>query len=116
MPFSRIGGGLYYDGINAIRVDDGKQNIFGVVAETVEQFSGRLDRNKTNIFEGDILDDNDGKPHYVCVFHNGAFGFYSIKEYLDEDFVCYDDLFDTSICTIIGNIYENKEIIDESNL
>ena len=84
---------------------------FTVLEHTIGQFTGLKDRNGNKIFEGDILDDNDGKPSYVCVFDSGRFGFYSIKEYINDDFLCYDYDFETSICAIVGNIYDNPELL-----
>lgn len=84
---------------------------YKVIPETVSQFTGLTDRNGNKIFDGDILDDNDGKPSYVCVFDNGRFGFYSIKEYIRGDFSYYDYDFVTSICTIVGNIHDNPELL-----
>lgn len=54
LPFSRIGGGFNPDGINSIRTDDGKRNIYSVVAETVGQWV-RCDKDGNDIFKGDII-------------------------------------------------------------
>lgn len=78
---------------------------------TIGQYTGLPDRNGNKIFEGDILVDNDGESLYVCVFDNGQFGFYTVKEYANSDFAWYNVEFVTDICTILGNIYDNPELI-----
>lgn len=90
-------------------------NIYRVQGETVGELTSDLDSCRNKIFEGDILADNGGYPLYVCVFDCRHFGFYTIKEYIERDFVYYDDCFVTDICTIVGNIHDNRELLGEKN-
>lgn len=72
----------------------------------IMQYTGLKDKNGKEIYEGDILSDgNDEKP-YKVVFENGSFRAEADGYSLDlED---YDD-----ICEVVGNIYENPELIEE---
>lgn len=95
-----------------------------VVPESVGQFTGLLDKNKKEIYEGDILrihspenDDGMGENYeYVTVeFKNGGF----VVEY---DFGEFDmttigwaiDMWEanSTTCEIIGNVYENIDILN----
>ena len=83
-------------------------------AENIElmQFTGLLDKNGKEIYEGDIVEDKTSK--YVIKFKEGRF-------------LCFDGL-DVKLATgqinherdeVIGNKFENKELLggkqDESN-
>ena len=75
------------------------------------QYTGLKDKNNKEIYEGDILSDgNDEKP-YKVIFENGSF-----RAEFEGDFEEYSfDLIDVVAqgCEIIGNIYENPELIKE---
>lgn len=93
---------------------------FEVVPETVGQYTGITDDNGKKIFEGDILGVTNDDPDYD----------YITKVYLDCDTLCVDvqgqDYDYTSIgfaieiwddecdqVEIIGNIYDNTELLKE---
>ena len=75
------------------------------------QYTGLKDKNNKEIYEGDILSDgNDEKP-YKVIFENGSF-----RAEFEGDFEEYSfDLIDVVAqgCEVVGNIYENSELIKE---
>ena len=84
-----------------------------VAPETIGQFSGLYDYNKKEIYEGDILKWSNGLM-YVVKFWDGMF-YASVKE-------CNDGIFggfplhaltkhDDRKCKIVGNIYDNPELL-----
>ena len=72
----------------------------------IMQYTGLKDKNNKEIYEGDILFESFGERYYKVVFENGSFRA-EIEEYSL-------DLMDVAhCCEIIGNIYENPELIKE---
>lgn len=82
---------------------NGKRHI--VIPNTIGQYTGVDDMNDNRIFEGDIIDNYMGKG--VVAFDSGSFKIF----YIDP--ACPDDLYDPKSIEVIGNIYDNPEIIDE---
>ena len=89
---------------------------YEVIPETVEQCSGVPDKNGKLMFEGDIINAllDFGMPiKSVCAFRDGSFGLLA-KQHGAEHFHPF-----TSLCNIsyeiIGNIHDNKELLDWSN-
>ena len=72
--------------------------------ETVCQFTGLTDKNGKRIFEGDILTLRTGIPH-VARFEDGAFFFENtgIPIRFANKF------------TVIGNIHDNPDLLEDSN-
>ena len=92
-------------------------DIYHVNEDTAGQFTGLKDWRGDDIYEGDILM-YCGEMKIIVVFNHGAFGYYSRS----DDFITFsqnvnfsfwkndeDDKFE-----IIGNIYDNPELIKES--
>lgn len=86
-----------------------------VVPESICQFSGVLDKNKTQIYEADILKGNEedypDEPAYfgVCVFYRGKFGYAElgngerfektqeeIRALIDSEEIYFNGFFDVS--------------------
>ena len=81
------------------------------------QYTGLKDRNGTEIYEGDII------RKEMCAPDDMAYGFYgevgTVEYYIngmryvirrdDDDTVVFWDI---PSCEIIGNIYENPELLD----
>ena len=76
----------------------------------IMQFTGLHDKNGKEIYEGDILD--FGNKNYVpVVFDNGCFNVFD--EPLGWDFDSEEIPVKTNFnyCEIVGNIYENPELL-----
>ena len=85
-----------------------------VIPETIGQFSGLYDCNGNKIYEGDIVEWEKDGLMYVVKFWNGMF-YASVKE-------CNDGIFggfplhaltkhDDRKCKIVGNIFDNPELL-----
>ena len=99
-----------------------------VYSDTVGQFTGLTDKNGKKIFEGDIVEYNDGFDHFKgeVVFENGAFGIGSyevigISSGCCDNFVNLWQLFwdqevlgdpELYCCNVIGNIHDNPELLE----
>jgi len=78
------------------------------------QYTGLKDKNGKEIYEGDILFFRDENMKYVVVWQDAAFIIKSIEIRKYSEKMCWLD--DTEICCeIVGNIYENKKLLEENN-
>lgn len=85
--------------------------------DTVGQYTGLADKNGTKIFEGDIVDVLYDVNYigvaaerigvFEVVFHNGCF--MKQKGGVRYHFIPSDK------CTVIGNIYDNPELLGGNN-
>lgn len=107
-------GGFYVQGIDA--KDSASMSPFNTKYGDhvpIMQFTGLLDKNGKEIFEGDMVeyvDTYDGQitsiDKYIVEFAGG--GFY-LKSVEDEE---YNSDINISPVEIIGNIYENPELLN----
>ena len=75
------------------------------------EWTGLYDKNGEDIYEGDIIFESFGEKYYKVIFENVSF-----KAEFNGDFDEYSfDLIDVVAqgCEIVGNIYENPELIKE---
>ena len=72
-----------------------------VIPETVGQFTGLTDKNGVKIFEGDVV--YNGVFKAQIEFRNGHFSPFG------------GDTFFADECEVIGNIYDNKELLEDKN-
>ena len=83
-----------------------KKHWVNVDSKFVMQYTGLKDKNGKEIYEGDLLKmDYHGDNIFEVVFDNGAF---CIKPFMSPD-TLVDDYTDQA--EIIGNIYENPEMV-----
>lgn len=93
-------------------IEDGFKN-YMVDPETIGQFSGLYDCDGKEIFEGDILKWSNGRM-YVVKFWQGMF--YASVEECNEGFLGGFPLhalteYENEKCEIVGNIYDNTELL-----
>ena len=75
------------------------------------QYTGIKDKDNKKIYEGDILFESFGEKYYKVVFENGGFRAEFKGDFDEHSF----DLIDVVAqgCEIVGNIYENPELMEE---
>lgn len=83
-----------------------------VEADTIGQFTGKYDKNKRKVYEGDIVLQqgyNGRKEKMVVRFENGAFivGYHSGSSTRKKPMLISDK------CEVIGNIHDNPELLQE---
>ena len=77
------------------------------------QYTGLKDKNNKEIYEGDILSNGNNEKPYKVIFENGSF-----RAEFEGDFEEYSfDLIDVvaQSCEVVGNIYENSELMEGDN-
>ena len=87
---------------------------YAVIPETVGQFTGLFDKNGKKIFEGDIVKSCEyDDVYFVKYFDNDN---YSAFDFVPDVPLCECNglsyLVNEEGCKVIGNIYDDKEILD----
>lgn len=91
-----------------------------VYADTIGQYTGFKDKDGTKIFEGDIVEftDFDGDTTPYEVFYDGNNGKFAIAENGNRNSVDDFELFERNEYfkwfTVIGNVYDNPELLREA--
>ncbi|EMW6270073.1 TPA: YopX family protein [Enterococcus faecalis] len=97
-------------------VNEADENTVSLIdKETIGQFIGLKDKNGVDIFEGDIVQYRDGEYSYLGIVKRDCYQFFidGIEPDDNYDFIDVSNTFDgTSSLEIIGNIYENSELLE----
>ncbi|MED1607774.1 YopX family protein [Cytobacillus kochii] len=93
-------------------VDDINNNVF----LDFMQYTGIKDKNGKEIYEGDAVSTDLSRPYLIVVFRNGAFMYqchHNNQDYYDHMEPAFsDEVESTKFHEVIGNIYENPELIN----
>ena len=112
---------MTFFGINAIALNNGAIGNISVIQDAkIMQFIGLKDKNGKEIFEGDILrlyhsrGKWASKGNVVVIWENCEFSAEKISESVIEDLESLGNYrFDNYDIEVIGNIYENPELLEE---
>lgn len=86
-------------------------NMIEVIPETVSQFIGLTDRYEKKIFEGDIVNIITGINGYQSTYHSTI---QEVKYIADSGIAVFLPFDNSDIVEIevIGNVYDNKELLE----
>ena len=102
-------------------INEGGFRAIEVDPETVSEFTGLRDRNGKRIFEGDIINYEDGDPSDYeyhdgtimnvgeIIFCDGKFCFTNAVSVTMDDLLCENNMLD---CEVIGNKWDNPELLE----
>jgi uncharacterized phage protein (TIGR01671 family) len=87
---------------------DGKYKLVYGRAVQIMQYTGLLDKNDKEIYEGDVLLFLPTKENYTMGFREGSFDLIDFDNYGHDQCRAFEDENDWEV---IGNIYENPELV-----
>ena len=110
-----VGMSLYHESLS-VDIEFGKYLQDDIKRFELMQYTGLKDKNGVEIYEGDILSTDLSRPYLIVEFRNGAFmyqchhdgqNYYDFMEPANERLK-----FNTKYHEVIGNIYENPELLE----
>ena len=110
-----VGMSLYHESLS-VDIEFGKYLQDDIKRFELMQYAGLKDKNGVEIYEGDILSTDLSRPYLIVEFRNGAFmyqchhdgqNYYDFMEPANERLK-----FNTKYHEVIGNIYENPELLE----
>ena len=104
-----------YRGFSVMTNTDGVSDI-DVDKNTIGQYTGLIDRNGKKIFEGDIVKTKTCRLCEVYWFYSPNMSGWDLKpvEFKNPAPTTYD-LFKSDNLEVVGNIYDNPELLEESH-
>jgi len=75
------------------------------------QYTGLKDKNGKEVYEGDVLLDENGQI-YTVEFFNYSFNVVHKDRKLSDIYTLWEYINNIFLCEIIGNIYENPELLE----
>lgn len=99
----------YPDLFTAWNAFNGEYEELTVITETIGQYTGLTDKNGTKIFEGDIV----AHPEYGTLAVVWDDGLFQLAKH--DTFYERLDHYSSEVAIIIGNIYDNPELLTDSN-
>nr|DAG38861.1 MAG TPA: YopX protein [Caudoviricetes sp.] len=92
-------------------IDENNENVaYEIIPGTVGQYTGVIDKNGKKVFEGDVVEYAGSCGEIVFVERRGAF--MSRERDMYCEWLSNLPQYGTGIVEIIGNIYDNKEILE----
>lgn len=89
-------------------------NSCSIIEETMGQFTGLIDSEGKKIFEGDIIQDGNCEYNKYVVEYSPERGGYLPFAHGDGCGCCETaTLYDSTCHTVVGNIYDNPELMKE---
>ncbi len=110
--------------VDAVKIREQEQGIqrvarsFVVIPETVGQYTGLTDKNGARVFEGDVMEFTAYGEHYkgVVYIYKGNFGIFCKPPSAHcEASPFLDDAIETYNAVVIGNIYDNPDLLEVSD-
>jgi len=87
---------------------------YEVIPESVGQFIGLPDKNGVKIFDGDVLENEDGDEvcHTLIFWDDTICGFSDKRDFDGDSFTIHNgDMLWVLDCEVIGNIFDSPDLI-----